>query len=334
MENLNINLRLCDFAAIVATILISSSARSVAQANVQNVQVVSTPAPSGSPQTNLPNFSALSTPSDTPPPSTSGSGLSSLIGITPQNSGSTATSASPAAPASPAASATSFVPIDPVDSFQTKFAPNQNVGDGVVNTNPVKPAPSPAISASPATTNIPIQGSQVNEAAHATGTGTGTVMPSNNVLIQGSQANDNAHAASSGSVPITPSKNVSIQGAQVNNPLTGNADNNAGDADNRRVNRHPGHKIKNKGQGQLSNAGAGGDDSGPKLHDGQHKKRERIQTQGQGGNGQRHHHQQQVQSTQPQPGLRAWGTTVHAGNVDSAGDGGKKGKPKPTPTPH
>ena len=344
MKNLDTNLRLCGFAAIVATILISSSARAVAQTNVQNAQVVGSPGASASPQASLPNFSAVSTPVDTPPPpSTSGAGLSALIAIPPQNSGSPATSASPATAVSPAVSTS---PTLPVDAYTVRYQSNLKI-DAAPITLP-SPAPSPAVSASPATKNVPIQGSQVNEAAHiaAPGTynfgasysgdannsgspGSAPITPSKNVLIQGSQANDNAHAKGTGT--ITPSKNIPIQRAQVNNPPTGNADN-AGDAGNGGFNQHPGRKNKNKGHGQLSNAGTAGDDDGRKLHtDGQGggwpKKQQQMQTQGQvsqeggqGDDGQRHRHPQKLPSTQSQP--------------QQQGGGGGKGKPTPTPTPH
>jgi hypothetical protein len=257
MKNLDTSLRLCGFAAIVATILISSSARSVAQANP-----------------------------------------------------------------SPAVSASPAVLPEAEGVYQLRYLSNLSVGDGFINMPNSNPVASPATSASPATTltNVPIQGAQVNNPAP----GITTTTTGKNITIQNSQAADNT-----------------IQGAQVNNPATatpGNTGNtgNAGDAGNAGnggFNQHPGGKIKNKGEGQLGNAGTAGDDNGRKLHNagqggGWHKKQQQMQTQGQvsqgggqGGDGQGHHHLRQVQSTQPQP-------------QQQGGGGGGKGKAKPTPIPH
>src|ERR1043166_5537448 len=310
MKNLDTNLRLCGFAAIVAAILIFSSARAVAQTNVQNVQVAS-PDASASPQTNLPNFSAVSTPADsTPPPSTSGAGLSALIALPPQNSGPPATSASPATAVAPAVSASPFVAHP---DFQHAFQSNLSIGDSMVNTKPVaspagsaspapsasggalsslvatgaqnvfiSPTPSPATSVIPATTNVPIQGSQVN---NNPGTGITTATPGKNVTIQnstiqGAQVNQpatatatpgnagNAGNAGNGGFNQHPGhkiKNTPTQGAQVSTPATAGP---TGNASNGGFNQPPGHKIKNTGQGQLSNAGVAGDNDGRKLHNG------------------------------------------------------------------
>ncbi|GEM_PF-4496018 len=252
----------------------------IAQTNVQNAQVVGpTPSPS-----NLQPLSAVSTPSDGVVPSApaSGSTLSSLIALPPQNSSSPANSTN-AATTVPAVSASPFVPV-PLGPAH-KFVPNLNVGESIVNiTHPVA---SPAASTSPATANVPIQGSQVNEASHGTGTGTATMTATTNVPIQGSQTNQPA----TGLTTNTAAKNITIQNSQANNnnPAAVTLPNKrkTANADNRGFNRHP--KIKhNEGE--------------------------------QEGDGQGQHHQQKMRSadqqTQPQGDRRGKGKLKPAATPD------------------
>ncbi len=288
----------------------------VAQTNVQNVQVVGTP--SGPPQPNLPNLSAVSTPVDTPPPQTSGAGLSSLITLPPQNSGaSAATSPSPATSISPAASANPGLSLM---GPQVRFSQNQQVGEGIVNTNPAKAGGSPAASATPAPTNIQIQGSQVNQATQDAGTETATITPTKNVPIQGSQINDASHATGTGTGTITPSKNIIIQNSQFNdnNPTATAAPGNtinAGDAGNAKINQHP--KTKRKGHGQPSDPATAGGDHGRKLHHAREGQMSEADEQGDAGRGRhQHRHDRQMESRQREQG-----------------DAGAERKAKPTPTP-